>query len=161
MYCSALRLIDMQYPHFPVEKDFTCVLQSSGDLDQYSEGGRLWLLSFFTLNWQYLHVGGSLLPYLIKFYQWIHSDLAYLLTHEKASDLTIGQVVKLAEENLEKESGKHIRNLYEEVKASYNHYVRMMESAARDCKVSDDIPVVHFLTGKHVDVHPVALKCKQ
>ena len=137
-----------------MEKDFTLIVQSSGDLDQSLEGGSLWLLSLFTLDWQYLEVGGSLLPSLVEFYQWLHSDLAYLLTRQRASSLTIGQVVELAEGNLEEKLGKHIRKLYEEVKADYNRYVKLMRSAADYCTISDHIPILDYLTGQyHVTSH--------
>lgn len=144
--CSALRQLVSHYPHFPVEKDFTHAVQSSEDLDQCLEGGRLWLLTVFTLDRQYLQVGGSLLPPLVEFYQWLHTDLAHLLTHDQASSITIGRVIELAEGNLDKDSGKHIRKLYEEVKEACNRYVELM-GTAHDYTISDDIPILHFLTG--------------
>lgn len=137
----------MHYPHFPVKQDLARCILSSGDLDQYSQGCRLWLLSKFTLDWEYLQVGGALLPSLVELYQWLHMDIAYLLTREQASSITIGRVITLAEGNLDKQSGGHIRKLYEDVKEGYNSYVELTGTAARGNTISDNIPILNFLTG--------------
>jgi hypothetical protein len=130
-----------------VEEDFAHIIESSGEQDQYSEGGRLWPLSTLTSDRECLQVGGSLLPLLVEFYQWLHADLAHVLSYKQASELTIGHVMKLVEGNLDKKEGSHARSLYKEVKEGYNRFVELMGSRAHGCTISDDIPILHLLTG--------------
>ena len=42
---------------------------------QHSEGGELMLLSRFSMEWPILQAGGLLLPKLVEFYQWLHTQL--------------------------------------------------------------------------------------
>lgn len=153
----------MRYPHFPSEQELTHCILSAGDLRQHSEGGKLWLLSRFAMEWACLQVGGALLPALVELYRWLHLNLAHLLTYDQASSISIGRVLTLAERNLGKELGEHIRNLYERVKVHYNRYVELIGGAigAGACAavrrgnkiftIADDIPLLHFLTGTVID----------
>ena len=149
----------MRYPHFPSEQELTHCILSAGDLRQHSEGGKLWLLSRLSMEWACLQVGGALLPSLVEFYRWLHLNLGHLLTYDQASSITIGQVLALAERNLGKEMGAHIRSLYERVKVHYNRYVELIGGAIgagacaavrrgnRIFTIADDIPLLHFLSG--------------
>ena len=69
------RRLELHYPQFPSEEDFTHRLLGSGDLQQHSEGGELMLLSRFSMEWPRLQAGGLLLPKLVEFYQWLHTQL--------------------------------------------------------------------------------------
>lgn len=129
-------------------QDLTRTILTIGDLDEHSQGGRLWLLSRFAMEWQCLEVAGSLFPSLLELYQWLHTDIAHLITREQASSMTIGRVISLAKGNLEKQSGEHVLKLYEKVKQDYSRYVELAGTTAHDNKISDDIPVLQFLTGK-------------
>lgn len=70
--CSGL---EQQYPHFPSELDFIHRLLAYGELEQHSEGGELNGLSQFAQRWKSLQAGGLLLPDLVEFYQWLHTQL--------------------------------------------------------------------------------------
>ena len=48
---------------------------SYGDLEQHSEGGELRVLSDFAQSWKVLQAGGLLLPDLMEFYRWLHTEL--------------------------------------------------------------------------------------
>lgn len=74
LYLSCRRL-ELHYPQFPSEEDFTHRLLGTGDLKQHSEGGELMLLSRFSMEWPILQAGGLLLPKLVEFYQWLHTQL--------------------------------------------------------------------------------------
>ena len=129
-------------------QDLTRSIWSLGDLDEHSEGGRLRLLLKFVTEWQCLQVGGVLLPPLVELYQWIHTDIAYLLTHEQASHFTIGQLITQAEKKLNKQSKQHIRDTYNKVKQEYNEYVQLRAGATGPtATISDNMPLVDFLTG--------------
>ena len=68
-------------------------------------------------------------------------------------------------QNSSKEMGEHIRSLYERVKLNYNYYVELIGGAigAGACAalrrgnkiftISDDIPVLHFLTGNYISCY--------
>ena len=149
--CSRL---DEVYPHFPSEQEVTHFILSSGDLQQYCKGGKLRFLARFILEQPQLHTGGILLPDLVNLYQWLHKDIAHLLTRDHASSITIGQVIDFAEKKLGKEQGKHIRKLYDRVKLNYNQYIELTGGAigikpyatSRVNNISDDLPLLNFLT---------------
>ena len=67
-----------------------------------------------------LQAGRLLLPVLIEFYQWLHSDLAYLVTEHDAYEMTIGQVVTEASKHYYSSTGrKDLSALYRELKGLY------------------------------------------
>ncbi len=154
----------MRYPHFPNEQEFTHSILSAGNLKEHSEGGKLCLLAKFAMEWRRLQLGGTLLPDLVEFYQWLHSNLSHLITNHRAANLTIGQVIKLARQNSSKEYGSHLWDLYQRVQHYYNSYVELIGGAigAGACAmvrqgnkiftIADDIPVLHFLSGTTYDL---------
>lgn len=129
-------------------QDLTRSIWNLRDLDEHSKGGRFWLLLKFVREWQCLQVGGALLPSLVELYQWIHTDIAYLLTREQASHFTIGQLIKQAENTLNKQSRQHIGNMYNKVKQEYNKYVKLT-AVATTATISDNTPLVDLLSGMH------------
>ena len=86
---------------------------------------------------------------------------AHCITFEKAASLPIGRVVDLAAKRYSKDMCEHIHELYEHVKNEYNKYVEVIGGAigAGACAavkrgekvytISDEIPLLHFLTGKY------------
>ncbi len=54
---------------------------SYGELEQHSEGGDLRGLSEFAQGWRGLQAGGLLLPDLVEFYRWLHTELCKLCVH--------------------------------------------------------------------------------
>ena len=135
----------MGYPHFPSEDELIHSILSSGDLQKHSKGGKLSLLAKFTMERPLLHKGEVLLPDLVELYQWLHKDIAHLLTYEKASSITIDQVVSFARKKLNKQDGEHICNLYQRVKSNYNQYVTLIGS--KSISISDSTSLLCFLTG--------------
>ena len=74
------------------------------------------MLTQFVLERPQLQAGGRLLPDLMEFYLWLHAQLAYIVSYDKATELKIGQVVERAVERYSKDFGTHIKELYERVK---------------------------------------------
>ena len=105
----------------------------------------------FAMDYQQLYWGGVLLPDLIKFYQWLHTSLAYSLTHDVAASTKVGEVIERAE----KEHDDHIRKLYDRVKQNFNQYIAvtggdMINDSGTIVQVeliSNSSPLLHFLTG--------------
>ena len=75
MHC---RRLEFRYPHYPSERDFTHSVLSSGDIQHQAQGGDLYLLARFAQEWPRLQAGGTLLPDLVEFYQWLHMALGEL-----------------------------------------------------------------------------------
>ncbi len=146
----------MHYPIFPSQKDLVHAVL--GDGEQLG-GGELGWLSKFAMEQERLQAGGELLPDLVEFYTWIHTNLSHLLTIEQASTKCIGRVIAVAENNnMSKESGRHIRALYEKVKKQYNCYVKhiggSIEAGACGSEndisdICDDTSLLHFLSGSY------------
>ena len=62
-----------------------------------------------------------LLPDLIKFYQWLHTYLAHLVTRRRAcSALTIRHVVALASHRMPDGMATELRELYQRVKGDFS-----------------------------------------
>ena len=74
------------------------------------------MLTQFVLERPQLQVGGRLLPDLVEFYLWLHTQLAYIVSYDKATELKIGQVVEQAVKRYSKDYGTHVKKLYERVK---------------------------------------------
>ncbi len=74
------RYLGVHYPHFPSEADFVHRIVSYGELEQHSEGGELRGLSEFAQGWRRLQAGGLLLPDLVEFYRWLHTELCTYVT---------------------------------------------------------------------------------
>ena len=62
-----------------------------------------------------------LLPDLIEFYQWLHTDLAHLVTrHRACSALTIKRVVALASHRVPDGMATQLQELYQRVKGDFS-----------------------------------------
>ena len=74
------------------------------------------MLTQFVLERPQLEAGGHLLPDLVEFYMWLHTQLAYIVSYENATELTIGKVIERIIERYSNDFGKHLKDLYERVK---------------------------------------------
>ena len=75
------------------------------------------MLTQFVLERHKLQAGECLLPDLVEFYLWLHTQLAYVVSYDIANKLKIGQVIERAVERYSNEFGKHVKDLYERVKS--------------------------------------------
>ena len=73
----------------------------------------------FVNHYPFLQAGGALLPSLIEFYQWIHTDLSYIITKKQANEMTVDDAVELAAGKYSKELEKYYTKLYERVTGRY------------------------------------------
>ncbi len=89
----------------------------------------------------------------------VFSPIAYLVTYERTTTVTIYRVVQRASKRCGSPMGEYILALYERVKRGYNDYVELIGGAigAGACAalkhgnkiytINDDVPLLHFLTG--------------
>ena len=102
-----------------------------------------------------------MLPDLVELYQWLHTNIAHLITYDHASSVSIGHVIRLAVRNSSKEFGQHLWELYKRVEHNCNAYVELIGGAigAGACAavrqgnkiftIADEIPILHFLSGTY------------
>ena len=62
-----------------------------------------------------LKAGGELLPSLIEFYVWIHTDLNHVITREEATNTTITEAVEQAAGKYSRDIEKHYKKLFDKV----------------------------------------------
>ena len=70
----------------------------------------------FVLESPKLQIGEYILPDLVEFYLWLHNQLAYTVSYEKAAELKLGLVLRRVTAKYSKEFQDHINDLYERVK---------------------------------------------
>ena len=75
----------------------------------------LFALHQFTLEQKRLQVGGALLPDLVEFYKWIHTQLTHLVTYQRAKQISIGNVISLAAKRYSQELCDHLTNLFKRI----------------------------------------------
>ena len=74
---------------------------------------QFYVLSKFALTYPRLRAGGALLPDLIEFYQWIHRQLAYLVTRNYAQRHGLEEIISKADQK------DYLFQLYDRVKGLY------------------------------------------
>ena len=146
------RQLDVHYPIFPSEKDLVQSILGDGEKNL----GGLGLLSDFAIKLERLKIGKDLLPDLVEFYTWIHTNLSHVLTMDRASTVSISQIIEQAENKMSRESGRHLRDLYVRVQQQYNYYLEHIGSSigVDACnteniisKITDNTNILHFLSG--------------
>ena len=105
------RCLETYYPHFPTMAELSHTLLSSVDVNAASN--ELHVLSKFVLEYPHLQITGTLLPDLLELYQWIHTELAYLINYQYAQKHTIEEVIAKVDN---KYPALNIQQLFERVK---------------------------------------------
>ena len=62
-----------------------------------------------------LKAGGILLPSLIEFYQWIHTDFAHVITRKNAASTICSDAIEEAASKYPEHIEQHYKRLYEKV----------------------------------------------
>ena len=109
------RVLEVHFPHLPTEEEFSQSMLASVNLSNVTKNPH-YVLSKFALVYPRLKAGGALLPDLIEFYQWIHTELAYLVTYNYAQNHGLEEVITKADQKYE---GLDLCQLYERVKGVY------------------------------------------
>ena len=106
------RQMDSHYPHFPVYAGALHSVLSLPDVETRSQD-KLVVLSKFICKMPELQTTLPFLPDFMEFYQWLHKDLAGVLTPENADKISIKRLVDQMSSHYSK--GKLI-GLYQRVK---------------------------------------------
>ena len=84
----------------------------------------LFVLHQFTQERRILQIGGALLPDLVEFYQWIHTELSHLVTYQKAGQISIGTIITLSARRYSQEYFDYLKELFDKVKCKRDLYVQ-------------------------------------
>ena len=108
------RILEQYYPWAATESVY---LKSLNDAIESNNCNPAYLLVLhrFTLERKKLQMGGALLPDLVEFYQWIHTELSHLVTYERAKQISIGTVMSLSAKRYSQEYFNHLTNLFKRV----------------------------------------------
>ena len=110
-----LRQIQTCYPHFPDNTTALYSLLSLTDVQMESQE-KLMLLSQFTCKMPEIQTTLPYLPDFMEFYQWLHRDLAGVLTPEAVHKISIKNLVKQMSKHYAGEKGDKLMSLYQRVK---------------------------------------------
>lgn len=119
-YCKdhIYRQLNQLYPHLATENEFMRCLVAVREVYNLDDT-YFFALYHFTLEFERLQIGGTLLPDLLEFYQWIHIHLSHLVTYEKAKEITIGSIIKLSASRYSQELCEHLTKLFERIVGRY------------------------------------------
>ncbi len=74
------------------------------------------MLSQFALYRRQLEVGGELLPSLVELYQWLHQELAYVITRKDAESIPLSRAVRVLARSYSVDEGERLLQLYKRLK---------------------------------------------
>ena len=78
----------------PTEQTLTHSILSQVNLGD-PKTNDLYPLSCFVVEYPRLRIAGDLLPGIVELYQWLHTELAYAVTYEEATTITLGRLAKV------------------------------------------------------------------
>ena len=161
-YFAIFRVLEAHYPFFPDEASLLQALLSQTDIGDYVSNTEH-ILSQFALYRNQLEVGGELLPNLVEFYQWLHQELAYVITRKDAESIPISRAVKVLAKSYSVDEGERLLQLYKRLKGneessytvygviilvfSLDLYNRYRELTSGDLPLlEDNTPLLHALS---------------
>ena len=107
-------MLEQHYPHPATENDYMKSLVEAIEANDCNYT-HLFALHQFTQEQKRLQVGGALLPDLVEFYKWIHTQLSHLVTYQRAKQITIGHVINLTAKRYSQELCDHLTNLFKRI----------------------------------------------
>ena len=109
-------MLEQHYPHPVTENDFLKSLVDTTEANDCNST-HLFVLRQFTFEWKKLQMGEMLLPDLVEFYQWIHTELSYLVTYQRAEEISIGKIINLSSKRYSQEYFNHLADLFKRFKS--------------------------------------------
>ena len=102
----------------PSEIEQFCLHHLQQNIKVHSQQN-LQMVSLFTFHYRRLKAAGKLLPNLIKFYKWLHSDLAYRITKREAQGISLSDAVLTAAKRYPRDIDEKYQKLYTDVEGEY------------------------------------------
>ena len=116
---SSIRSLQAHYPVFTTVDALQQSLLANPYISSHQENSE-YVLAQFALQYQHLQLGGAMLPELVEFYQWIHQELAHVITHEDATKITLRRAVRVLAKSYSPEEGERLMGLYNRLKGIEN-----------------------------------------
>ena len=113
------RHLNSRYPWFPDVKALTlAILSKTNNADPLCPE---YPLSQFVLQYPRLKMGIDLLSSVVELYQWLHTELTYVVTYDDAAAITLGRLAKVTTKYLPDHNVAH----YDKLKSKFNHLLVM------------------------------------
>ena len=109
------RKLGCYYPCFTTEKGLLQTLLSDRSICD-NTGNSNYILSQYALLRNQLEIIGGLLPDLVEFYQWLHQELAHVITQEDSTRITLRRAVRVLVRSYSAEEGERLQILYRRLK---------------------------------------------
>lgn len=116
---SHSRTLEAHYPFFPTEGALVQSLLSQTDIGDYISNTEH-ILSQFALYRHKLEIGGELLPNLVEFYQWLHQEMAHVITRKDAESIPVSRAVRVLAKSYSPDEGERLQQLYKNLKGIVN-----------------------------------------
>ena len=117
---TSIRSLQAHYPVFTTVDALQQSLLANPYISSHQENSE-YVLAQFALQYQHLQLGGAMLPELVEFYQWIHQELAHVITHEDATKITLRRAVRVLAKSYSPEEGERLMGLYNRLKGIENY----------------------------------------
>lgn len=134
MYCILIVLsyclyshLGAYYPSFTNEDALLQALLSNTDIGDYLSSTEH-LLSQLVLQRCLLEMGGVLLTDLVELYQWLHQELAYVVTRSDAETIPISRAVRVLAKSYSPEEGERLQNLYKRIRGNVSLSVSLFHT---------------------------------
>ena len=62
-----------------------------------------------------------LLTDLVELYQWLHQELAHVVTHSDAETIPVSRAVRVLAKSYSPEEGERLQNLYKRLRGMYDY----------------------------------------
>ena len=112
------RTLEACYPCFTTESALLQALLPNTNIGDYIASSEHLLAQLALLRHQ-LELGGLLLTDLVELYQWIHQELAYVVTRSDAETIYISRAVQVLANSYSPEEGERLHNLYKRVRGTF------------------------------------------
>lgn len=110
-----LRYLEAQYPSYLTIEDFRQSILSSADIGKTPEDD-FYILSQLALQLPRLEAAGALLPGLIKFYYWLHTEGAYRIEEEYAHSKGFEEFITIGDEEYPE---MELKSMFENMRGIY------------------------------------------
>lgn len=114
------RNLESYYPCFTNESALLQSLLSNANIGDYISSTEH-LLAQLVLQRNVLELGGMLLTDLVELYQWLHQELAHVVTRSDADTIPVSRAVRVLAKSYSPEEGERLQNLYKRLRGT-EHY---------------------------------------
>lgn len=109
--------MEVQYPCYTNEKSLLNSLLCNINIGDHIASTEH-LLAQLALMRHQLEMGGLLLTDLVELYQWLHQELAHVITQSDAESIPLSRAVRVLAKSYSPEEGERLVSLYKRLKGN-------------------------------------------